>query len=278
MSGLVIRPASRSDLQALEAISEATWDGDDYLSGVAPRWVEEGGFFVGEYEGRIVGCAKLSVMPGGVAWLEGLRVHPEAQGRGWGKALSAYATGLAERMVAEGKASCVEFCTYYKNERSISISTAAGFELVESFVILGMERPGCPASVERCPGLDQRDLACYEGHVPFSWKPPLNTPGVLEWLDGQTEVWKHGTARFFNRTGTEDFSLCSSGLSAPSCAAEGILAASGVLGLDYCCAILPAGDRSLLDEFMDRGFHWWEEPREPNVLIFRKSPRERAAF
>lgn len=204
-------------------------------------------------------------------------MHPEAQGRGWGKALSAYVTGLAERMVAEGRASCIEFCTYYKNERSIAISTAAGFEPVESFVILGIEKPGCPASVTRCAGLDRSDLACYEEHIPFSWKPPLNTSGVLEWLEGQIEVWRHGRARFFNRTRTEDFTLCSSGLEAPSDAVEGILAASAVQGLEYCCAILPRGDRRLVEEFMERGFRWWEEPREPNMLIFRKTSRAQGA-
>lgn len=278
MNGFAIRPASPADLQALDAISAATWDGDDYLSDAAPRWIEEGGFFVGEHEGRVVGCAKLSRMPGGVVWLEGLRIHPDAQGRGWGKALSTHVTRLAERIVAEGKASCIEFCTYYKNERSIAISKAAGFESVEEFVIIGIQRPGCPASVARCTGLCPRDLSCYAGHVPFSWKPPLNTPGALEWLEGQAEVWQHGSAKFFNRAGTEDFSLCSSGLAKPSDAAEGILAAAGMKGLEYCCAILPWGDRRLLDEFLDRGFHWWEEPHEPNVLIFRKSPGTRGAF
>lgn len=65
MGGFVIRPVSACDLEALDAISAATWDGEDYLSDVALRWMDEGGFFAGEYEGRVVGCAKLSRMPGG---------------------------------------------------------------------------------------------------------------------------------------------------------------------------------------------------------------------
>jgi ribosomal-protein-alanine N-acetyltransferase len=46
----------------------------------------DGDFSVAEVDGRIAGCAKFTVLPDGSAWLEALRVMPEFQGQGLGKA------------------------------------------------------------------------------------------------------------------------------------------------------------------------------------------------
>jgi len=48
---------------------------------------EDGDWSVEELEGKIMGCGKYSILPDGSAWLETLRVVPEAQGLGLGKRL-----------------------------------------------------------------------------------------------------------------------------------------------------------------------------------------------
>jgi GNAT superfamily N-acetyltransferase len=273
LADLLIRPAVSSDLEGLKTISSATWDGYDYLADVAPAWIEDGGFFVGTSGGAVVACAKLSTLPGGTAWLEGLRVLPAFQGLGYGRLISEFVNRRALEMVAGGSASSIEFCTYYKNDRSIALSRKTGFEVVETFVCLSAWPAGSLAAVSRTD-FPAGTLPGYPGRVPLGWKTPLNLPETASWLATRADAWMSDGAGFFgNRAGS--FTLQESGLERPGAAASGILATAALTGSDGAEVMLPSDRPDVVEAFLDRGYDWWEEPREANVLVFRRTGRPR---
>jgi GNAT superfamily N-acetyltransferase len=269
LADLLIRPAVSGDLEGLKAISSATWDGYDYLAEVAPSWIEEGGFFVGTCGDTVAACGKLSRLPGGTAWLEGLRVLPAFQGLGYGRLISEFVSCRALEMVSEGSASSIEFCTYYKNDRSIALSRKTGFDVVETFVCLSAWPAGSLAAVSRT-ALPAGPLRGYPGRVPLGWKTPLNLPETAGWLAARADAWESGGASFFGNRGGS-FTLLESGLDRPGAAAAGILAAAALTDSDGAEVMLPSDRPDVVEAFLDRGYDWWEEPREANVLVFRRT-------
>jgi GNAT superfamily N-acetyltransferase len=266
---LEMRLARESDLPQLEEISRNTWDGDDYLARVAPDWIREGGFYVAAVGDRVAGCARLAMMPASVIWLEGLRVHPELRGRGYGKALSRFVLSEARRLVSEGAGKHVEFSTYYRNSESIGITTAEGFEVVERFSLIWKERPVKGEGPVRIPFASD-ELDCYPVHIPHGWRLPIDSPEARAWLAARCSAWEHRGARFYHREGAWDFALFSSGLADPEAAAEGIERVAAALGMDDGFeVILPEQPEAALQAFLGRGFGYWEEPHEPNMLVFR---------
>jgi GNAT superfamily N-acetyltransferase len=85
MADLRVRPALPEDRERILAISAKIWEGQDYIPHVLDRWLCEGGLFVAELSGKVVGFAKNTELSPGEIWLEGLRVDPEHQGRAWPK-------------------------------------------------------------------------------------------------------------------------------------------------------------------------------------------------
>jgi GNAT superfamily N-acetyltransferase len=81
---VVCRPALPMDtFDALE-LTRHIWEGDDYVPQVWAEWLRdpEGLLAVAEYAGVVVGFGKLTKLSAAEWWLEGLRVHPEHEGRG----------------------------------------------------------------------------------------------------------------------------------------------------------------------------------------------------
>jgi GNAT superfamily N-acetyltransferase len=78
------RPAQESDTPAVLELTALIWEGDDYVPQVWAEWLADpqGRLLVAEYQGRVVGLGKLSRLSAEDWWLQGLRVHPEFEGRG----------------------------------------------------------------------------------------------------------------------------------------------------------------------------------------------------
>jgi GNAT superfamily N-acetyltransferase len=269
--GLVVRQAMASDMEAIGLISGLTWEGHDYLHLVARDWMAEGGFFVGELEGRVIGTGRISPMPGGVLWLEGLRVHRDWQGRGHGRAMADWLVGEGRKRISDGTADALEFCTYVFNDRSISTSRSQGFRLVDRFWVL--YREGAPP--EDGPGtaaVREPSMSDYEGygtHVPCGWKPPRNVPGSLRWMTDRCRFYEAGDGTPFHECGEGTFSP-GSGIppgGAPFFdAVDTLIHARG--GSD--CEIVVGADRGdLVGTAFERGFAFWDETSDPNMLVFR---------
>lgn len=84
---LIIRPARPEDLGAAERICAKTWDWGDYIPEVWDEWLDDpqGHLAVAELAGQIIALGRLRLLPGGQAWLEGMRVDPgyRRQGIAW---------------------------------------------------------------------------------------------------------------------------------------------------------------------------------------------------
>ena len=81
---LVCRPALPKDTPDVLELTSKIWDGHDYIPSVWADWLHDpdGLLAVAEFGGRVVGLSKLTRLSPSEWWLEGLRVHPEYEGRG----------------------------------------------------------------------------------------------------------------------------------------------------------------------------------------------------
>jgi GNAT superfamily N-acetyltransferase len=89
---LICRPASKKDTGDVLELTRTIWEGQDYVPEVWPDWLADtqGVLAVAEYSSRVLGLGKLTYLAAGQWWLEGLRTHPEYEGRGVAASLHAY--------------------------------------------------------------------------------------------------------------------------------------------------------------------------------------------
>ncbi|RCK76965.1 MAG: acetyltransferase [Anaerolineae bacterium] len=95
LAQLVCRAALPLDtLQVLE-LARHIWNGHDYIPFVWQEWLAdaEGFLAVAEYGNRIAGLGKLTRLDDDEWWLEGLRVHPDFEGRGFATHIHQYLMG-----------------------------------------------------------------------------------------------------------------------------------------------------------------------------------------
>lgn len=97
---LVCRPALAGDKAGMLALTAQIWDGHDYVPQVWDDWLLDsvGRLIVAQQQDRIVGLGKLTCLATGQWWVEGLRVHPELQGRGIASHMHAYLLQTWERI------------------------------------------------------------------------------------------------------------------------------------------------------------------------------------
>jgi hypothetical protein len=81
---LVVRKAHAEDRDAILNMSRGIWGGSDYLPLVWDKWLadDQGLLLTATLDGRPVGVSKITILAPGEVWLEGLRLHPDLQGRG----------------------------------------------------------------------------------------------------------------------------------------------------------------------------------------------------
>jgi len=120
------------DRERILAISAKIWEGEDYIPHVLDRWLSEGGLFVAELAGKVVGFAKNTELSPGEVWLEGLRVDPEHRGKGVAKAL---AQAQLEAALAQ-KPRSIRLATVEENLASLHIAQELGFREIARFSYL----------------------------------------------------------------------------------------------------------------------------------------------
>lgn len=86
---LEIRRAHPGDTLRMWQITRDVWGGNDYLPSVWEEWLGDAGgiLMVATHEGKLLGLQHIDAQPDGVAWIEGIRVDPDAQGLGVGSRL-----------------------------------------------------------------------------------------------------------------------------------------------------------------------------------------------
>jgi GNAT superfamily N-acetyltransferase len=93
------RPARTEDTDDVMELTSTIWEGEDYVPQAWQRWLADtqGVLAVAEYAGRVLGLGKLTRLAAGQWWLEGLRTHPEFEGRGIAASLHAYLVDAWQR-------------------------------------------------------------------------------------------------------------------------------------------------------------------------------------
>jgi GNAT superfamily N-acetyltransferase len=83
LHSIVCRPALPKDTPDVMELTRTIWDGHDYIPHVWNDWLADshGLLASAEYKGQVVGLGKLTRLAEQQWWLEGLRVHPDYQGR-----------------------------------------------------------------------------------------------------------------------------------------------------------------------------------------------------
>lgn len=153
----------------------------------APRewlaWAEEPGHDLAALDGgRAVGGIHVSIVGRTEAWLEALRVHPDAQGR-----------GIAGRLVKEGEqlarhygAAVIRTAIPAHDYAALGVAERAGFRPVTRAIVLETDVPPGPVEVpydapvetprpETAPALTQMlertpSLTAWERLVPLGWR------------------------------------------------------------------------------------------------------------
>lgn len=131
LAELVCRAALPLDTPAVLELTRHIWNGHDYIPFVWQDWLAdaEGFLAVAEYGNRIAGMGKLTRLEEDEWWLEGLRVHPDFEGRGFATHIHRY---LMERWRALGKG-VIRLATASKRIPVHRICAKLGFQKVAEF-------------------------------------------------------------------------------------------------------------------------------------------------
>lgn len=266
----IIREARAEDKPFIEEIAKLTWEGEDYLARVFESWIRDGNFYVLEFDGRVIGTAKLTLLPDKVGWLEGLRVHPDYRGRGFGRMLHNFMLQKGEELAKEGIINALEFSTYFLNKESIAMAKKDGFRIVERFYYIQRE----PENEEspKPSKIDSLNELEYEGYIPYGWKFLHKCEESLRWLNKKAEIREYKGFKFLyvpiheNEPAFTPFKLSIESIKTllPAMSFE-----ANKIGYNSIDIMLPEDRKDLIDPLKELGFKNWADFKEPDVLVFR---------
>ncbi len=128
------------DKEEIKAMCSHIWDGNDYVPEVFDEWVKEEGFYKAISKEKIIGVCKYSRRPGGILWLEGLRIHPDYQGKGYGSDVA----DLFHRIVINKEHTALRFMTDVTNKKSIHLAEKRDFTTLIELYHLEFQGRGRP--------------------------------------------------------------------------------------------------------------------------------------
>ncbi len=126
---LEVRDARDADRDAVLAFCERAWgDEGDYIAEVWDAWLADArdALLVGVVDGQPVALSHVRLIAPDEAWIEGVRVAPEAQRRGVGRVMVSRSLVRAREMGA----SVVRLFTHSTNDTSQRLFTSFGFSKV----------------------------------------------------------------------------------------------------------------------------------------------------
>ncbi|MFP4050591.1 MAG: GNAT family N-acetyltransferase [Thermoplasmata archaeon] len=148
-----IEKITQDDKEEVLELSSHIWEGHDYIPDVFDEWIRDGGFYCAKLDGKIIAVDKFTEQGNGVIWLEGLRVHPDYQGKGYA---SKMVNGLMD-IVEEHDHSALRFLTTARKEPVKKMAGDHGFEIMQVYKYLLIDE-------ERLKEFDEIDLPKIE-HV-----------------------------------------------------------------------------------------------------------------
>lgn len=157
---LVVRRARASDRDAIFELSRSIWGGNDYMPIVWERWLKEkdGVLLTVTHNGRPVGVSKVSLLAPGEVWLEGLRLHPDLQGKG----LAGQINRVTFREAMKLNPRSVRYSTGAGNGASRHLAEKRGFwQVAWADWMWGTARPSGSDSVRRARDDELSDVLMY---------------------------------------------------------------------------------------------------------------------
>ena len=143
----MIRELELKDRENVLEVVKDIWEGEDYIPTIFNSWVSDSDcHFMGMWKDEaLVGVANLRRLSPTVGWLEGMRIKPELQGKGYGRELAEEMMRLARNEGLEE----LYFSTYFDNLASIKINESLGFSRVAVFTNLELElKPSVDLEIE----------------------------------------------------------------------------------------------------------------------------------
>jgi len=265
---LIIRAAKKEDEQDIQEISRLTWDGQDYIYEVFEEWLRDGHFFVAEINNKVIGTAKLTIFPDKVGWLEGLRVHPEYRGQGIGRKLQDFTREYGLNLIRKGLINCLEFSTYYKNQRSIQMALKDGFRIVKRFYILSRKRTEEKEKPDFAE-IRMEDLINFKKYLSMGWRFLHKIQEALEWMLNHITPYKIGAYKFYQYRATNTFTLLQFTEEAVKAYINALNWISERAGFSNYEIILPEESKDSIPIFKKYDFYFWDKPEEANIYVFR---------
>jgi GNAT superfamily N-acetyltransferase len=201
---VICRPAKQADTDDVMTLTSTIWEGDDYVPKAWPHWLSDpqGRLAVAEYQGKVIGLGKLTLLAPGQWWLEGLRTHPDYEGHGVASQLHNYLVATWEDIGA----GVLRLATLSTRQKVHHMSERSGFHRLGEFTSFA-----APAEDQRTSDfnpvtgkelqqalqfcLDSPSLAFAHGLMDLGWQwasPALpfleNARWVYWWRDRQGVV------------------------------------------------------------------------------------------
>lgn len=129
---VVCRPALEKDTEGVMELCTHIWDGGDYIPQVWEEWLADpdGLLGVAESIGRVVGVFKLTKFQEQEWYMEGLRVHPDFQGKGIAAQIHEYVLESWRRMGS----GIIRLTTGSYNVKVHHLCEQTGFKRIAEFI------------------------------------------------------------------------------------------------------------------------------------------------
>ncbi|HII61351.1 GNAT family N-acetyltransferase [Pyrococcus horikoshii] len=264
----IIREAKPQDKPSIEEIARLTWDGEDYLACVFDEWIKDGNFYVLELNGKVIGTVKLTFLPNRVGWMEGLRVHPNYHGRGFGKMLHDFIVEKGMVLANEGKIEALEFSTYFLNKKTIAMAEKDGFWVKARFFVASVRVSDFEA--EEPTRIEPRIEDLTLGIIPVGWRFIKRSEEALEWIRRNAEVYEYNGLHFLGPKNGTTFTPLEPGPAVLRVLLPAMAWVAKEKNREEFSLMLPSSVKPVLPVFRRIGVHIWDNAKEPNVFVFRK--------
>lgn len=151
MPHFIVRKVEEKDYSDVLKISKDIWEGNDYLPKVFHTWLHQTGLFIGVEDlsnKELVAVSHVALLHDGSAWLGGLRVRPDHQGKGISRMLINAQLNYALEKLHEGTVKRIACTTFIKNEASKHLCLSYGMQIKRAYLLLSWNKECKPRSLQ----------------------------------------------------------------------------------------------------------------------------------
>lgn len=149
--GFMVRRVEEKDYSDVLKISKEIWDGHDYLPKVFHTWLHQAGLFIGVENlsnKELVAVSHVALLHDGSAWLGGLRVRLDHQGKGISRLMINAQLSYALEKLREGSVKRIACTTFIENEASKHLCLSYGMQIKQSYLLLSWNKDCKPRPLQ----------------------------------------------------------------------------------------------------------------------------------